>query len=457
MTLWHRIRVLLAATTLLPVLAGPAAAQMGLRDPEIERWLYEMSEPLWEAANINEGSVEILLIGDPTPNAFAGASSGLKMGIHTGLITMAKMPNEIEGVIAHETGHLAGGHSFRTREALARAQRPALMSLVLGVALIAVGAPPEAGIGAIGLGQSVAIDNYLAYSRGQESAADQAAVTYLDEIGASTQGLIDFFDVLKNQQLIRASQPQGYAQTHPLAVQRVAKLRRRAEESPYWEVTDTEEEVFRLRMIQAKIHGYLNEPNVTLRMYPLSDQSMPAHYARAFAYYHQSDIEKGTREIEHLLSQDPDNPYFLELLGQMLFDHGKVEASIGPHRRTTEIMPDEPIFKINLARSLVTTEDAEYVEEAITALKEALLLDKESAFAWSTLARAQAYAGNEELAMLAQAEANYHVGNDIDAHRFASLAKEKLPRGTPEHQQALDIIVATAEAVDRSGRRVRRN
>lgn len=456
MPIWRGLATLMAALALVAASTGQAAAQVLLRDAEIEAWLAEMSEPLFEAAGIEPHRVTILLIGDQTPNAFAGASSGLIMGIHTGLITLADTPNEVEGVIAHETGHLAGGHSARSREAMSRATRPALMSLVLGAALIAAGAPPEAGIGAIGLGQTIAQDSYLTYSRGQESAADQAAVTYLNEVGHSTAGLIEFFDVLKNRQLIRANEPIPYFQTHPLAVQRVARLRNRAESSPYWDVQNSPDEIEELRLIQAKIHGFMNEPHVTMRMYPLSDQSDPARYARAVAYYRASDLDKAEREIDRLLADHPDNPFFHELKGQMLFEHGKVAESIAPHRRSTELAPQFSLLKINLARALVTTDLDENVEEAIGILEEALRLERDNSFAWSILARARSHRGQEALALLAQAEAGYHAGDAFSAHRFASRAKEKLSPGTPEHQQALDIIVATAEMVQQARRRGQR-
>ncbi|MFC3301305.1 M48 family metalloprotease [Parvularcula lutaonensis] len=433
-----------------------ASAQVLLRDAEIEEWLYDMSEPLWQVAGLPDGSVEILLIGDPTPNAFAGASSGLKMGIHTGLITLADTPNEVEGVIAHETGHLAGGHSARTAEAMAKASKPRLLGLMVGAALLAAGAPAGAGLTAMGLGQAAALDTYLGYSRGQESAADQAGLTYLDEVGSSARGLLDFFDVLKNQQLIRANQPQPYFQTHPLAVQRVARLRNRAEASPYWDERDSPEEIAKLRLIQAKIHGFLNDPNVTLRMYPLTDQSDAARYARAVAYYRSSDLPAAMREIDRLLADYPDNPYYYELKGQMLFEHGKAADAIAPHRTSAELAPQHALLKINLARALVATDRDENVAEAIGILEEALRLERDNGFAWAVLARARSHQGDDTLALLAQAEAEYHSNDPVAAHRFASLAKDKLTVGTPEHQQALDIIVATAEIAQQARRQPRR-
>jgi predicted Zn-dependent protease len=454
MTYWLRLVLIVAAFSIIPASISSASAQVLLRDAEIESWLEEMSEPLFDAAGLPEGSVDILLFAGP-PNAFAGASNGLKMGVFTGLLTEADVPNEIEGVLAHEAGHLAGGHSARSRDAIAKASRPALLSLALGAALIIAGAPPEAGIGAVGLGQNIATANYLAYSRGQESAADQAAITYLDEVGSSSAGLIKFFGKLQNDQLITARRAIPYLQTHPLALQRVSALERRAQVSPYWQEEDSPEEIEKLRYLQAKIHGFIEDPHVALRLYPLSDQSGPARYARAVAWYRQSKLEEATREIDRLLESDPENPFFHELKGQMLFEHGKIEDAIAPHRRSVELAPEFALLRINLARALVATERDQEVEEAVRMLDEALRIEPDNSFAWTELARAQSLRGKEPLAMLAQAEANYHVGNPIDAHRFASLAKERLDAGTPEHQQAVDIIVATAEEAEQLRGRMR--
>jgi predicted Zn-dependent protease len=453
MAVWRSLALVIGS---LAFFVAQASAQVLLRDTEIEEFLYDMSEPVWQAAGLPEGGVEILLIGDPSLNAFAGASSGLKMGVHTGLITQAKTPNEIEGVIAHEAGHLAGGHSARTAEVFANAGKQQMLGLLLGAALLAAGAPPEAGIGAIGLGQSAAMNNYLTYSRGQESAADQAAITYLDHIGHSSAGLLDFFDNLRNQQLIRSRAPVPYLQTHPLAVQRVARLRSRAETSPYWGQRDDPEDVEQLRLIQAKIHGFLDEPQVALRRYPLSDQSDPARYARAVAYYRASDLTSATREVDKLLAAYPDNPYYHELKGQMLFEHGKIAEAIPSHRRSTELKPDAPLLQVNLARALIATERDAEAREAVAILKLALGKERDNAFGWSLLARAYATLRETDLASLAQAEAAYHMGDVMGAHRFATLAQDKFSAGTPEHQQALDIILATAEAAREMGRRTQR-
>jgi len=410
-----------------------------LRDAEIEKFLDEYSTPIFAAAGLPEGSIKILLVGDQTLNAFAG---GRYMGINTGLLTIAETPNQIEGVIAHETGHFAGGHSARSDEMIARATRPMLLSLVLAAGAIAAGAP-EAGIGIIGLGQNIGRAEFLRYSRSQESAADQASITYLERIGRSSKGSLELWRNVRNAQIIRGDRINPYLQSHPLANARLTALRQRAEASPYYDVEDSPEEIERLHFIQAKIRGFMQDTNSTLRQYPLSDQSEPAHYARAVAYYRGSQLEKALKEVRTLTAAQPGNPYFHELEGQMLFEFGHIDESIEPHRISTVLAPDVALLRINLGRALIAAEDPEKYQKAVTQLKRALLLEPDNGFGWFELARAYSGLDDETMANLATAEARYHAGAKPDANRFARRAMAGLKKGTPEWRQAADIILAS--------------
>lgn len=435
-----RLKSFLAAILAVLVVTGQASAQMLLRDAEIEEWLDDYSRPLFRVAGLPADRITIYLIGDPTPNAFAG---GLIMGVFTGLITAADNPNQIEGVIAHEAAHIAGGHTARSDEAIAAATRPMLLSLVLAAGAIAAGAP-EAGIGLLGLGQNIGYANLLTYSRGQESAADQAALTYLDRLGKSGKGLIDFFSKLRNYQILTSRRVNPYLQSHPLANERMTVLEERATQSKFYDVKDTPEAIARLRMIQAKINGFLQDTRATLRQYPLSDRSDPALYARAVAYYRGADIEKGLKEIDTLLAAHPENPYFHELKGQMLFEFGRVTESIAPHARSVELAPSKALLRINLGRALLGTEDPVYYPKAVEELRAALRIEPDNGFGWYELARAYGGLGQEGLAYLATAESRYHAGGKADANQFARRARDMLERGTPDWRRATDIIFATA-------------
>jgi predicted Zn-dependent protease len=433
--------LLMAAAAAAIAAAAPtaASAQSVLRDVEIEEFLDDYSLPVFRAAGLPAEQIEILLIGDQTFNAFAG---GLVMGVNSGLITISDTPSQIQGVIAHEAGHIAGGHSARSDDMIAAATRPMLLSLVLAAGAIAAGAP-DAGIGILGLGQTVGIANALKYSRAQESSADQAALTYLEAIGRSGGGLIESFEKLRNEQIIHGQRINPYLQSHPLAAQRVTALEERAEASPYFEVKDSPEEIERLRLIQAKIKGFMQDANVTLRQYPLSDQSDAARYARAVAYYRSTNLERALGEIDKLLAEHPENPFYNELKGQMLFEYGRIAESIEPHRRSTELKPGKALLLINYGRALAATEDRPQVEQAIKVLRSALLLEADNSFGWFELARAYGATGNETLADLSMAEARYHEGAKPQAAQFAQRARSKLKKGTPEWRQATDIIVAS--------------
>lgn len=433
-------RKLLAAAALFFACFSHAEAQTLLRDAEIEQWLDDYARPIYKAAGLPADQIQILLVGDQTPNAFA---SGLTMGINTGLITAADTPDQIEGVIAHETGHMAGGHTARTDEAMAAATRPMLLSLVLAAGAAAAGAP-EAGIGILGLGQTVGQANILKYSRGQEASADQAAVTYLDDVHQSSEGLLQFFAKLRNSEIITSYRINPYLQTHPLSNDRITALTKRAEASPYYNVKDSPEAIERLKLIQAKIRGFMQDTNVTLRQYPLSDQSDPAHYARAVAYYRGSMLDKALNEINTLLAKYPENPYYYELKGQMLFEFGRVAQSIPSHERSVELAPTKALLRINLGRALVATEDTSRYPEAVKQLKAALLLEPKNAFGWEELARAYGGLKMDRLADLATAESRFYSGAKGEALHFAMRAKAGLTPGTPDWRQASDIIAAIA-------------
>jgi len=434
-------RTIIAAASAIVLVsaAGEAAAQSLLRDVEIEQWLDDYSRPIFRAAGIPADQIEILIVGDQSFNAFAG---GLVMGVNTGLLTISETPNEIEGVIAHEAGHIAGGHTARSDEAYSAASRPIILSLVLAAGAIAAGAP-DAGLGLLALGQTVGIANALKYSRGQESSADQAALTYLDAVGHSGAGLIQSFQKLSNSQIVHGQRVNPYLQSHPLALARVNALEERARTLSNFDKKDSPEEIHRLRMIQAKILGFMQPSQFTLRQYPLSDSSDPALYARAVAYYRGTEMEKALKEIDALLERHPENPFFHELKGQMLFEFGRIAESVEPHRRSVELLPNKALLRINLGRALAASEDTDDLNAAVKELKAALLVEPDNSFGWFELARAYGALGQDGLADLAMAESRYNAGSKPDAAQFARRALQKLPKGTPDWRQANDIIVAS--------------
>lgn len=421
-----------------------ASAQSLIRDAEIEETLRLYTEPLLRAAGLDPDDVTIYIVNDPSINAFV--AGGQNIFVHTGLILAADNPNEIIGVLAHETGHIAGGHLARSREAMQQAMAPALLSIGLGVLAIAAGAP-DAGAALISGSQAFAMGSFVRYTQVQESAADQAAVEYLRQSQQSPQGLLDFFNenIRPYEFLARRAPP--YMMTHPYSSDRVESLRERVAASPYVALPDSDEYMTRFRFMQAKLIGFLRTQGQTLARYPASDTSAPARLARAVAYYRVADLPAARRELTSLIAEDPNNPYYQELMGQILFENGRAEESIQYHERSLALRPNEPLFQINLARALTAARGREGADRAVELLRATVREEPDNGFAWREMAQARSAQGNEPLAQLASAEQNFSIGNYPAALSFAERARLELPRNTPDYQRAMDLVTFAGNEV----------
>ncbi len=430
-----------------------ASAQSLIRDAEIEDTLRLYASPLLVAAGLEPDDVHLLVVNDPTLNAFV--AGGQNIFIHTGLILTAETPNEVIGVLAHETGHIAGGHLARAREAMGQAMGPALISIGLGVLAIAAGAP-DAGAALIAGSQQFAMANFVRHTQVQESSADQAGAAYLESSGQSGRGLISFFNDNLRPYEFQTRRIPPYLMTHPFSSDRVEALRLRVAQGAHYDTPDSEENLRRFRFMQAKLVGFIQTQGQTLARYPLSDRSQPARYARAVAYYRVSDLGRARQELETLMAEDPRNAYFQELMGQILFENGRAAESIPYHRRSLQFAPNQPLLLINLARALTAANGRQGADEAIELLSQAAAIEPDNAYAWRELAATRDLRGEQSLAELASAEQNFALGDYAAALSFAERARRTLPRNTPSYQRAADIVNFAGEEVrqraERSGR-----
>jgi predicted Zn-dependent protease len=426
-----------AALTLVIISAAPAAAQGLLRDAEIEDTLAAYTDPLLVAAGLNPDDVDLYLVNDDSVNAFV--SGGQNIFVHTGLILAADTPNEMIGVLAHETGHIAGGHLARSREAAERASGPALISIGLGVLAI-LGGAPDAGVALIAGSSGFAMGNFVRHTQVQESSADQAAMQYLERTGQSGQGLIDFFNENMRPYEFQMRRAPPYLITHPYSSDRVEALRQASARSQHREATDSEDYLRRFEFMQAKLIGFLRTRAQTLARYPTSDTSQPARYARAVAYYRTSELDLARNELQSLIDDDPQNPYFQELMGQILYENGRAEESIAYHQRSLELAPNQPLLQINLARALTDARGRDGARQAVTLLQRAIDTEPNNAFAWREMAQARNELGEEALAELASAEQTFAIRDYTSALNFAERARRSLPRNTPAFQRANDIV-----------------
>lgn len=410
-----------------------------IRDTEIEEILHHDADPIFAAAGLDPKNVRILIVGDRSLNAFA--TQGLQMGLNTGLILQTENPNQLRGVIAHETGHLAGGHPIRSDEMMKAGLKPMILTMGLGV-LAALAGAPDAGAALIGNAQYAGALGALGYSREQESRADQAGAGFLEATGQSGRGLVEFFDNFRYQEVFDQARRYAYFRSHPLSSERIEVLRSRVERMPHYSAVDTPEDLAEHEVMKAKLEGFLN-PQVALMKYKETDTGFPARYARAIAYYQMKDPDRALKLLDGLIADHPDNPYLWELKGQILFEFNRVAQAEEPQRKSVELKPDAALLRINLGQTLISLNDPKKIEEGVQELKRSLLNDPDNAVTWRLLAQAYDTQKKDGEARLATAEQYFSLGAVREARVFAMRARELLPKNTPDWRRATDIVLAS--------------
>lgn len=440
------VRIAITALSAFAFSAQPAAAQSILRDAETEALFNDMSAPLIKAAGLDPKNVDIVLIGDPEINAFV--AGGQAVYIHSGLIQAADNANEVQGVIAHELGHVAGGDVLRGSDGAKAATGISILSLILGAAAIAAGAG-EAGAGILAAGQQAAMGKYLAFSRTQESGADQSGRRYLDAAGISGKGMVGFFQKLRGQEFrLAIAQDNGYDRTHPLTGDRIQVLRDSMSTSPAWnKPTDPALEA-RFQRVKAKLFGFINEPKDTLYRYPITDNSLPARYARAYAWHKSAYPDKAVSEADALLATTPNDPYLQELKGQILLESGKPAEALPLLRKAVQATSYNPLIAALFGHALIATENPANFAEAKSVLRTAIQRDNKNPFAWYQLGTIYAHEGDQPRALLSTAERFNLEGAALPAFTNAQMAMRGLPKGSNDWIRAQDIALVSRTAIE---------
>ncbi|HJV41856.1 M48 family metallopeptidase [Caulobacter sp.] len=442
----RRLGVALSALSILA--SGVSVPQIALaqddgvsliRDTEIEEILHHDADPIFAAAGLDPRNVRILIVGDKSLNAFA--TQGLQMGLNTGLILQTENPNQLRGVIAHETGHLAGGHPIRSDEMMRAGLKPMILTMGLGI-LAALAGSPDGGAALIANSQYAGALGALGYSREQESRADQAGAGFLEATGQSGRGLVEFFDNFRYQEVFDQSRRYAYFRSHPLSSERIEVLRSRVERQPHYSAVDTPEDLAQHEVMKAKLEGFIN-PQVALMKYKETDTGFPARYARSIAYYQMKDPDRALKLLEGLIADHPDNPYLWELKGQILFEFNRIAQAEEPQRKSVALKPDAALLRINLGQTLISLDDPKKVEEGVQELKRSLLNDPDNAVTWRLLAQAYDKQKKDGEARLATAEQYFSLGAVREARVFAMRARELLPKNTPDWRRATDIVLAS--------------
>ena len=428
--------------------ALPAQAQSGrlplIRDAEIEGLMRIYTRPILKAAGLNPKAVRVYLISDPRINAFV--AGGQRIFINTGLLTESPTPNEVIGVLAHETGHIAGGHLARIGSELDRASVTAIVGMLVGLAAMVGGAAAgqteaaQAGQGVMMGSQGLAQRNVLTYQRSMESAADQAALKYLKATGQSPKGMLTLFEKLASQSIATLQNVSPYVMSHPMPFERIRNLETAARASPYFDKKDPPELMLRHQLMQAKLAGYQNSAKAVFRDYPTSDQSMPARYARAIAMYRQGDIKNALPVLDSLIKDLPENPYFWELKGQALMESGRPSEALEPIRKAMKLLPNSGLIQILMAQALIGTNNKNNAKEAVSLLKKAQRTENDMPVLYQYLGMAYGKMGDIPRAELATAEFAMLRGDRKLALDKANAAQKLFKTGTPEWTRANDIL-----------------
>lgn len=439
-----RITGVAVAIAALLALPAHANAQSIIRDTEIEGIIHNWSAPVFTAMGLEPDEMTILLVNDPSLNAFA--TRGRIMGLNTGLILETDNPNQLLGVIAHEGGHIRNRHTLRDGVQNAGMQ-PFLMTMALG-ALAAVAGAPDAAAMLVASSQYFGTLGALRYMQSQEGEADITAARALESAGLSGRGLIEFFENFRSQEVFSEARRFPYFRSHPLSSRRIENLRGPVESSPYYDEVDSPERMAEHALIIAKIHAFMDHPGITLREYPESDTSLPARYARTIAWFRDGQTDRALAAVDALIEEQPDNPFFWELKGQIYFEEGRPVEAIEAHQRSVELMPDAPLLRINLGHALLESRDDDLLERAVVELKQATVLEHDNPMAWRLLGQAYSQLGREGEARLASAEYHYAIGQVDQATQFALRARDMLEPGSMEWRRAMDIILASGATMD---------
>lgn len=408
-----------------------------IRDTEIENTVRAWSTPIFRAAGLDPSAVDIYIVNDKGINAFV--AGGQKLFLNTGLLMRSENANQVIGVIAHEVGHIQGGHLARVHDALHNATVETILAMVLGVAAGVASGRPDVGQAIIAGGQDAALRSFLRYSQTQEGAADSAAMRLLDATAQSSRGLLDFLRTMEDQELLAVGRQDPYLRSHPLTRDRISAMEAHVARSRHADATAPQaHDAMYARMI-AKLTAFLEPTSTTLRQYPESDQGAVARYARAIAWYRSGNLTKAVQAIDSLIAEQPEDPFYHELKGQMLFESGRPAEALGPYRTAVQLLPAVPLLRFELARVQLALNDPALIEEAITDLRTGLMREPDNASAWRQLAIAYGRNGQMGESALAQAEEALLQGRADEAIYHAGKAERLLERGSRLWLQAQDI------------------
>ncbi len=439
------IVLLACAVTITPIVPAQAQGRIPVvRDAEIEGLLLDYARPILKTAGLNRRGIEIILVNSPSFNAFV---DGRRIFINTGAIAIAQSPNEIIGVVAHETGHLAGGHQHRIREQIARAKTLAVVGTLVGIGAAAAGSlsgtsgAAEAGGGLASAAPSIAQRSLLSYRRSEETTADRAAVKYLNATGQSSKGMLTTFKRFSQQRALAGVRSNPYESSHPLPRERIALMEELAKKSKHYNKKDSKTLQRRHDMARGKIAAYAGGAPAVGRVFRNDPNNVGARYGMAISSYLRGDTRKALAGIDKLIASNKSNPYLYEMKGEIYLAARQPKKAAAAFAKAVKLdKKKSAVIRGRLGFAYLSTGEKSQMKKAIRELRASISADQNNFSAYSYLSRAYAQSGDIANAELTQAEAYFRSGRVREAKTFAVRAQQKLKKGTPSWQRANDIV-----------------
>jgi predicted Zn-dependent protease len=397
------------------VFAQPTAALQTIRDSEIEETLQTYLAPLLDAAGMPTGAVEVVIVQDNSLNAFV--AGGQRIFFHTGLLIESDTPEMVQGVLAHELGHITGGHVLGIKGELEDAMlKQGITTLLAALAGAATGSSDAAAAVMIGGSQWTQAGLY-GFTRIQEQAADQAASDYLEHSRIPMQGLLDVMQLLRSRERLSQQQTVPYLRTHPLTRDRMVHLRSERLQRENDPSSSPEQLVARHQRMLAKLRGFLLPPEQLGLHYKKESQDDFSLLAYAISRFRQGDLADAITRMNKLLAKHPDDAFFHELKGQIYYEHGQMAKAREAYAKAHTLRPDDALITLGYAGTMA--ENPKYRSEMEALLKAGLENETGYVRGWQLLANLYAQDGKEIPRRWALAEAEFASGRYHQAIRHA--------------------------------------
>lgn len=399
-------------------LSDASAASISLiSDEETEQFLARQLRPVFKAADIPFNRNNIYIVNDDSLNAFVG--DGNNMFVHTGTLMKANDENEIAGVLAHETGHIMGGHILRQKIKLQNMQQISLASMLAAGAAAATTGRADAAIAIMMGTQSSMLNAMLAYQVEEERSADESAVKLLQKTEQSPAGMRNFMKKIDRQNRLNGIAENPYFRTHPVTAERISFLNNAVRQSPFPAPAQPSNEFLR---IKAKLSAFMEEPRKVLQKYPPSDKSTPARYAQAIVFFRMLKLNQSLKILNELIAEEPENPYFHELKGQIFMETGKIKPARTEYQKALSLLPNSALFQINLAQAVLEDNPNRNELEHTAEILNKSLLQRPDTYGWLLLSRAYGGLNDTANSNYAAAEYSLRIGAAETARRQANTA-----------------------------------